>query len=138
MLILLWFFRFKRKVTSKEENAIIKDKVLFILVRWLYHRIEDFKEESLTDLVKSFLSKNRKQHKSPILWDYIEKLLSNEKIFGEDLNKTIMCNHNVVFEKANSLVLQEKIPTTEKEAIYLAAIQFQIENQIDKEEYSDE
>jgi len=50
----------------------------------------------------------------------------------------VLCDHNHVYNKARESVAHRFLPIMEEEAVLLAAIQFQIEHQVEKMEYTEE
>lgn len=133
---------FRRKVgasaltVDKEEIVIKRDRVLSFLVRWLSRHPDDFKEHSLLERLQTFIDRQAKGHIS-LSWEQLTRLLRGEPLVPK-APAPALCNHNVVYQKARDAVFHHQLPVTEEEAITLAAIQFQIENQIESTEYTEE
>ena len=133
---------FKRKAgpdaltADKEEVVLKKERVLFFLVRWLSRNPEDFKEHSLLATVQGFIDRQSKTHIS-VFWEQLARLVRGEPLTPKP-PVPALCNHNAIYQKTRESVFHHTLPVVEEEAVTLAAIQFQVENQIESSEFTEE
>jgi len=110
-----------------------RKKVLGIVHCWLTKHESDFEDEEVASFLTSAVTTYSKQY--PFCqWETISALIQREAVAMQPTDKVPSCNHEAIFLKAHDLIMTEKLLLSDLQAAFIAAIQYQIEFPLEKDD----